>query len=444
MTKKKTPYKYQIGERVFIRSGAYYGRYGVILRDRDIELSVYTVEFKTGMIAYVPYIDLKPAPPVEFDVGETVVVPNGEFGLTNAVVIDAHKSTYKRTVQIAKAKVLEVNVSCIGRPIETPDTPETPDLILEDFMNLYRTPTADEHLNLPIQCVVRDSTKHEWKPALLVEITRHQVKNFVTLPFNILPENVLNTETTPYKYCRIRNNKAPITKPASAESIVDPPPAPKAIGEVSKLVALKQKLHKEKEKLNILDMVPVPEAPPHSSQPIIASVGTRVKFISGKFEGLEGVVVQAQEADSGRRVKLTKQLDVWTLTDEIQEVPASDKPLQRESSVESSESTKILQSHVAARFDCIDPVVLKLLAECLGFGAAKYYPGSYHRIPVDDHINHALNHINEHRRLSQETRIDPADEMHLVNALARITFAISCLAQQGKYPTTYSHPEQNK
>jgi hypothetical protein len=85
-----------------------------------------------------------------------------------------------------------------------------------------------------------------------------------------------------------------------------------------------------------------------------------------------------------------------------------------------------------------------MLAECLGFGAAKYYPYSYHRIPVDDHINHALNHINEHRRLSQEIRIDPADEMHLVNALARITFAISCLAQQGKYPTTYSHPEQNK
>jgi hypothetical protein len=150
--------------------------------------------------------------------------------------------------------------------------------------------------------------------------------------------------------------------------------------ELSKLVSLKQKLLKEKEKLNTPETVPtIPKA-----------------------------------------------------------TPASDK-----SSVESSESTKPLQSHVAARFDCIDPVVLKLLAECLGFGAAKYYPYSYHRIPVDDHINHALNHINEHRRLSQETRIDSADEMHLVNALARITFALSCLAQQGKYPTTYSHPEQN-
>jgi hypothetical protein len=267
MSKRQRLYKYQIGERVFIRSGDYYGRYGVILRDRDIDSSDYTVKFETGKVAYVPYIDLKPAPPVEFDVGETVVVPNGEFGLTNAVVIYAHKHTYKRTVQIAKAKLLEVDYHCISRPA-----------------------------------------------------------------------------------------KAPITKPASAESIVDPPTAPP-------------------------EMIPtIPKA-----------------------------------------------------------TPVSDKP-----SVESSESTKILQSHVAARFDCIDPVVLKLLAECLGFGAAKYYPFSYHRIPVDDHINHALNHINEHRRLSQETRIDPTDEMHLVNALARITFAISCLAQQGKYPTTYSHPEQNK
>jgi hypothetical protein len=102
-----------------------------------------------------------------------------------------------------------------------------------------------------------------------------------------------------------------------------------------------------------------------------------------------------------------------------------------------------IQSFVAARFDCIDPVVLKLLAECLGYGANKYFPYSYLRIPVEDHINHALNHINEHRRLSQDKTQKPEDELHLVNALARITFAISCLAKQGSYPNTYSHPEDN-
>ena len=110
----------------------------------------------------------------------------------------------------------------------------------------------------------------------------------------------------------------------------------------------------------------------------------------------------------------------------------------------SSPQEKPLQSHVDARFDCIDPVVLKLLAECLGYGAKKYYPYSYLRIPVEDHINHALNHINEHRRLGQDSTQKPEDELHLVNALARITFAISCLAQQGSYPDTYSHPEKQE
>jgi hypothetical protein len=105
---------------------------------------------------------------------------------------------------------------------------------------------------------------------------------------------------------------------------------------------------------------------------------------------------------------------------------------------------KPLQSHIAARFDCVDPVVLKLLAECLGYGAEKYYPYSYLRIPVEDHINHALNHINEHRRLGQDETQKPEDELHLVNALARITFAISCLAQQNNYPDTYSHPERQE
>ena len=102
---------------------------------------------------------------------------------------------------------------------------------------------------------------------------------------------------------------------------------------------------------------------------------------------------------------------------------------------------KPLQSHIDARFDCIDPVVMKLLAECLGYGAKKYPPYNYLGIPVEDHINHALNHINEHRRLGQDGTQKPEDELHLVNALARITFAISCLAQQYNYPDTYSHPE---
>jgi hypothetical protein len=288
-------------------------------------------------------------------------------------------------------------------------TPETLD------SNLYRTPTADEHLDLPIQCVVRDSNKHEWKPALLVAIIEHQNKQFVTVPSDTPPtEQCSYAKHTSYKFCRIRNKQ-----PASAESEDDPFYEPwEMIPTIPKETPI---LVPTQAHIGLLVQVRDSDTQPWSDPKVLEDVSNLRSLFKAK-----GVYWQY--------AKLVQP----------ESLQKSDKPLQRESSVESSESTKILQSHVAARFDCIDPVVLKMLAECLGFGAAKYYPYSYHRIPVDDHINHALNHINEHRRLSQEIRIDPADEMHLVNALARITFAISCLAQQGKYPTTYSHPEQNK
>ena len=392
----------------------------------------------------------------------------------------------------------------------------------------YRTPTADEHLDLPIQCVVRNSTKHEWKPALLVGIDSRRSTEFVTVPSDTPPtkQGLAYAKQTAYKFCRIRNKQpAPITKPASAESIVDPPTpplqgtsldTPVLAGELSKLVALKQKLHKEKEKLNILDMVPVSEEPQtfDLDKDILAFNNTTVKardvtrsrtyvkvcvpnhshnekvgvihsvrdgrcyvkfdtvmewFDPSELALLEvvrdyvtptqahiGLLVQVRDFDVQEWSDPTVLEDVLERSFNFKAKGIPDKyftfkakgvwwqyaKLVQPESLQKSD--KPLQSHVAARFDCIDPVVLKLLAECLGFGAAKYYPYSYHHIPVDDHINHALNHINEHRRLSQETRIDSADEMHLVNALARITFALSCLAQQGKYPTTYSHPEQNK
>ena len=95
------------------------------------------------------------------------------------------------------------------------------------------------------------------------------------------------------------------------------------------------------------------------------------------------------------------------------------------------------QTHIEARFDCIDPVVLKLLAECLGFGANKYGHTNYLNISVEDHLNHAMNHINEHRR-------GDVDELHLVNAIARIHFAISCLYKQGSYSNAYWHPDMQK
>jgi hypothetical protein len=93
-----------------------------------------------------------------------------------------------------------------------------------------------------------------------------------------------------------------------------------------------------------------------------------------------------------------------------------------------------LQTHIEARFDCLDPSVMKLLAECRGFGVSKYGVDSHKKIPVADHLNHAINHINEHRR-GNDT------EMHLVNAMCRLLFAISGVFEIGYYEDTYWHPD---
>ena len=95
------------------------------------------------------------------------------------------------------------------------------------------------------------------------------------------------------------------------------------------------------------------------------------------------------------------------------------------------------QTHIEARFDCLDPVVLKLLAECRGFGVNKYGETSHQQIPVYDHLNHAINHINEHRRGDQS-------ELHLVNAMCRLMFAIHGLHSQGNYVDEYWHPDMQK
>ncbi len=93
-----------------------------------------------------------------------------------------------------------------------------------------------------------------------------------------------------------------------------------------------------------------------------------------------------------------------------------------------------LQTHIEARFDCLDPSVMKLLAECRGFGVSKYGVDSHKKIPVADHLNHAINHINEHRR-------GDVSEMHLVNAMCRLLFAISGVFKLGYYEDTYWHPD---
>lgn len=95
------------------------------------------------------------------------------------------------------------------------------------------------------------------------------------------------------------------------------------------------------------------------------------------------------------------------------------------------------QSFVSARFDCIPPVVLRLLAQCLGFGARKYGDTNYQNISMRDHLNHAINHINEWNRGDRS-------EPHLVNAMARLTFALWHAVDQNQQPDTYIHPDEKQ
>lgn len=92
------------------------------------------------------------------------------------------------------------------------------------------------------------------------------------------------------------------------------------------------------------------------------------------------------------------------------------------------------QSHLSARFDCIPPEMLKLLAQCLGYGARRYGVGNWRQIPIEDNLGHALNHINEFRLGDQS-------EPHLVNAIARLTFALSQAVESGDQAADYVHPD---
>lgn len=247
----------------------------------------------------------------------------------------------------------------------------------------YKTPTEEDYPRFPLPCVVRNY-KESWKSAFLREVSSKDKIYLVTdSPEPISTEN----PAASYTFCRIRK---------------EPPQEPKADDDLYRNV-------------DFSDIGKTVEVRDFTCQDWILATITKIARN------------QSSQYYAG---------GTWWQYARIRKEEPANPP--------SPPQEKPLQSHVAARFDCIDPVVLKLLAECLGYGAEKYYPYSYLCIPVEDHINHALNHINEHRRLGQDKTQKSEDELHLVNALARITFAISCLAQQGSYPDTYSHPEDKQ
>ena len=93
------------------------------------------------------------------------------------------------------------------------------------------------------------------------------------------------------------------------------------------------------------------------------------------------------------------------------------------------------QSFIKARFDAIPPIVLKLLAQCLGFGLRKYGKENWKQIPKEEHLAHAQNHINE-------WQLGDRSEPHLVNAMARLSFALWWAVDDGEQAKEYVHPDE--
>ena len=84
------------------------------------------------------------------------------------------------------------------------------------------------------------------------------------------------------------------------------------------------------------------------------------------------------------------------------------------------------QSHTPCRFDLIPPVALFKVAEVLGEALEKYgqgefngqpISGNWNNIPVEDHLNHAIQHI--YGQLSGDRT-----EEHLSHAICRLMFAL--------------------
>jgi hypothetical protein len=94
-------------------------------------------------------------------------------------------------------------------------------------------------------------------------------------------------------------------------------------------------------------------------------------------------------------------------------------------------------SFTKARFDAIPAVCLRLLAQCLGFGLRKYGKNNWQSIPIDENIGHAQNHLNEWIRGDRS-------EPHLVNAMARVSFALWQAVESGDQEDEYFHPDELK
>lgn len=76
------------------------------------------------------------------------------------------------------------------------------------------------------------------------------------------------------------------------------------------------------------------------------------------------------------------------------------------------------QSHLPYRFDLIDPQAIFALAEVLYQGSERHGEDNWRKIPINDHLNHALAHIYAYMAGDEQ-------DDHLGHAFCRMMFAVA-------------------
>lgn len=82
----------------------------------------------------------------------------------------------------------------------------------------------------------------------------------------------------------------------------------------------------------------------------------------------------------------------------------------------SDDRSNLPQTHIGVRYDLMLPDWLREIAEVLGEGSIKYGDNSWMRIPLDEHLNHVMAHIQQYREGDRSER-------HLINIVCRMMFS---------------------
>jgi len=163
----------------------------------------------------------------------------------------------------------------------------------------------------------------------------------------------------------------------------------------------------------------------------------RVKSPASSMDGIVCVVTATNAGMRSPYFVESKDLSKGSWFSEYELMLADPAPIVNECLTVDNAQTTGKQAFIQARYDCIDPIALRLVAECVGFGARKYGEENHKKISVRDHLNHAVNHILEHR-------IGDESEMHLVHAIARLLFAVELVVQSGDMEDRYFHLDMAK